>query len=178
MKTPRSHAGHRVLFGIMLCGILAVCRISFADMAPEHLVLVVNGKSPASLAIANEYVRLRAVPDSNIVVLDGITNVVDHFLSFDGTPIERAPRHITWDPITAQKGGFRHFLLKEIHEQPQAMIDTMLGRIQQEVRRRPRYRVSAVLQARADSAGGGVERASPGLSPQTDGLSERDRSLP
>ncbi|MFM8408932.1 MAG: glutamine--fructose-6-phosphate transaminase (isomerizing) [Alphaproteobacteria bacterium] len=52
--------------------------------------------------------------------------------SFDGTPIERAPRHITWDPITAQKGGFRHFLLKEIHEQPQAMIDTMLGRIQQE----------------------------------------------
>ena len=83
MKTDRPHAGHRVLFGIMLCGILAVCRISFADMAPEHLVLVVNGKSPASLAIANEYVRLRAVPDSNIVVLDGITNVeqlsVDEF---------------------------------------------------------------------------------------------------
>jgi len=51
--------------------------------------------------------------------------------TFDGEPIERQPRHITWDPITAQKGGFKHFLLKEIHEQPQAMIDTMLGRIQQ-----------------------------------------------
>jgi glutamine---fructose-6-phosphate transaminase (isomerizing) len=52
--------------------------------------------------------------------------------TFDGEPIERQPHHITWDPITAQKGGFKHFLLKEIHEQPQAMIDTMLGRIQQE----------------------------------------------
>ena len=61
------------------------------------------------------------------VTRDGVT-----VTSFDGTLIERAPRHITWDPITAQKGGFRHFLLKEIHEQPQAMIDTMLGRIRQE----------------------------------------------
>ena len=52
--------------------------------------------------------------------------------TFDGEPVERAPKHITWDPVTAQKGGFKHFLLKEIHEQPQAMIDTMLGRIRQE----------------------------------------------
>ncbi|HEY8516682.1 MAG TPA: glutamine--fructose-6-phosphate transaminase (isomerizing) [Candidatus Binatia bacterium] len=52
--------------------------------------------------------------------------------TFDGEPIERAPKRITWDPVTAQKGGYKHFLLKEIHEQPQAMIDTMLGRIRQE----------------------------------------------
>jgi glucosamine--fructose-6-phosphate aminotransferase (isomerizing) len=52
--------------------------------------------------------------------------------TFDGEPVERAPKHITWDPVTAQKGGYKHFLLKEIHEQPQAMIDTMLGRIRQE----------------------------------------------
>jgi glucosamine--fructose-6-phosphate aminotransferase (isomerizing) len=48
---------------------------------------------------------------------------------FQGTPIEREPRVITWDTITAQKGGYKHFLLKEIHEQPQAIIDTMRGRI-------------------------------------------------
>lgn len=48
---------------------------------------------------------------------------------FQGTPIEREPRVITWDNITAQKGGYKHFLLKEIHEQPQAIIDTMRGRI-------------------------------------------------
>ena len=52
--------------------------------------------------------------------------------TFDGEPVERAPKHITWDPVTAQKGGYKHFLAKEIHEQPQAMIDTMLGRIRQE----------------------------------------------
>jgi glucosamine--fructose-6-phosphate aminotransferase (isomerizing) len=48
---------------------------------------------------------------------------------FAGKPIEREPRVITWDTITAQKGGYKHFLLKEIHEQPQAIIDTMRGRI-------------------------------------------------
>ncbi|HXG21445.1 MAG TPA: glutamine--fructose-6-phosphate transaminase (isomerizing) [Methylomirabilota bacterium] len=48
---------------------------------------------------------------------------------FHGVPIEREPRMITWDTITAQKGGYKHFLLKEIHEQPQAIIDTMRGRI-------------------------------------------------
>jgi glucosamine--fructose-6-phosphate aminotransferase (isomerizing) len=48
---------------------------------------------------------------------------------FDGTPVERAPRTITWDPVTAQKGGYKHFLAKEIHEQPQAIIDTMRGRL-------------------------------------------------
>ncbi len=52
--------------------------------------------------------------------------------TFDGTLVTREPRQITWDPITAQKGGFKHFLAKEINEQPQAMIDTMLGRIRQE----------------------------------------------
>ncbi len=52
--------------------------------------------------------------------------------TFDGTPVERAPRVVAWDPVTAQKGGYKHFLLKEIHEQPQAIIDTMRGRILQE----------------------------------------------
>jgi glucosamine--fructose-6-phosphate aminotransferase (isomerizing) len=48
---------------------------------------------------------------------------------FQGNPIERTPRQITWDALTAQKGGYKHFLLKEIHEQPQAIIDTMRGRL-------------------------------------------------
>src|SRR4029079_729612 len=52
--------------------------------------------------------------------------------TFDGTPVERTPRVVTWDPVAAQKGGYKHFLLKEIHEQPQAIIDTMRGRILQE----------------------------------------------
>jgi glucosamine--fructose-6-phosphate aminotransferase (isomerizing) len=52
--------------------------------------------------------------------------------TFKGEPVDRQPRVVSWDPVTAQKGGYKHFLLKEIHEQPQAIIDTMRGRILQE----------------------------------------------
>ncbi len=47
----------------------------------------------------------------------------------DGAPVLRGTRHITWTPSQAEKGGFKHFMLKEIHEQPRAMADTMRGRI-------------------------------------------------
>jgi glucosamine--fructose-6-phosphate aminotransferase (isomerizing) len=52
--------------------------------------------------------------------------------TFEGAPVERAAKVVAWDAVTAQKGGYKHFLLKEIHEQPQAIIDTMRGRILQE----------------------------------------------
>ena len=58
-----------------------------------------------------------------------ITSAGVAFFDFHGQPIERTPRQVTWDALTAQKGGYKHFLLKEIHEQPQAIIDTMRGRI-------------------------------------------------
>ncbi len=54
------------------------------------------------------------------------------FSNFDGQPVERAPHHVSWDALTAQKEGYKHFLLKEIHEQPQAIIDTMRSRIRAE----------------------------------------------
>jgi glutamine---fructose-6-phosphate transaminase (isomerizing) len=47
----------------------------------------------------------------------------------EGTPVARTPQRISWDPVQAEKGGFRHFMLKEIHEQPRAMRDTLVGRI-------------------------------------------------
>src|SRR5580698_2460744 len=48
---------------------------------------------------------------------------------FEGRPIERALTHIQWDPIQAEKGGYKHFMLKEIWEQPRAVTDTTLGRV-------------------------------------------------
>ena len=47
----------------------------------------------------------------------------------DGNPIERAVQRITWDPIQAEKGGYKHFMLKEIFEQPRAIRDTTLSRV-------------------------------------------------
>ncbi len=61
-----------------------------------------------------------------------VTRTEVRLTTFAGEPVLREPRTVTWDPVTAQKGGYRHFLLKEIHEQPQAIIDTMRGRILQE----------------------------------------------
>src|SRR5579863_626352 len=53
-------------------------------------------------------------------------------LDFESHSIDRPVQHITWDPIMAEKGGFKHFMQKEIFEQPRAVRDTMLGRISQE----------------------------------------------
>jgi glucosamine--fructose-6-phosphate aminotransferase (isomerizing) len=51
--------------------------------------------------------------------------------SFDGTPIHREPMHIDWDEQAAEKGGYPHFVLKEINEQPQALRRALLGRIRE-----------------------------------------------
>jgi len=54
---------------------------------------------------------------------------------FDGRPLQRPVQHVTWDPIMAEKGGFKHFMQKEIFEQPRATRDTLLGRISLETGR-------------------------------------------
>jgi glucosamine--fructose-6-phosphate aminotransferase (isomerizing) len=51
---------------------------------------------------------------------------------FDGLPVKRRLTHILWDPILAEKGGYPHFTLKEIFEQPRAMRDTLQGRLEPE----------------------------------------------
>ncbi|HRH44597.1 MAG TPA: glutamine--fructose-6-phosphate transaminase (isomerizing) [Pyrinomonadaceae bacterium] len=48
---------------------------------------------------------------------------------FDGNVVEPKQQRITWDPIAAEKGGFKHFMLKEIYEQPRAIRDTVKGRV-------------------------------------------------
>src|SRR4029079_3649508 len=47
----------------------------------------------------------------------------------DGTPVAREPTTVPWDPVSAAKGGYRHFMLKEIHEQPRSLADAVRSRI-------------------------------------------------
>jgi glucosamine--fructose-6-phosphate aminotransferase (isomerizing) len=70
--------------------------------------------------------------DGDIAVLtpDGV-----HLTDFSGKAIKRQVTHILWDPIMAEKGGYKHFMLKEIFEQPRAVRDTVLGRVGQETGR-------------------------------------------
>ena len=54
------------------------------------------------------------------------------FSTIKGTPLQKKARHIDWSPLMAEKGGYRHFMLKEIHEQPRAVRDTIAGRLQEQ----------------------------------------------
>jgi len=58
-----------------------------------------------------------------------VTAASVRFLHFDGTAVEKERRTITWDPIAAAKSGYKHFMLKEIFEQPRTISDTLLGRV-------------------------------------------------
>ncbi len=50
-------------------------------------------------------------------------------VNLEGEPVHREVKHISWTPSQAEKGGFKHFMLKEIFEQPRAMVDTLRGRV-------------------------------------------------
>jgi glucosamine--fructose-6-phosphate aminotransferase (isomerizing) len=78
---------------------------------------------PALLPYTRDFLFL---DDGDVVtVVPGGTRIVNGA----GAVVERAPQRITWDAVQAEKGGYRHFMLKEIHEQPRAVRDTLLGRI-------------------------------------------------
>src|SRR3954464_14712925 len=64
--------------------------------------------------------------DGEIAVL---TRDAVRVTDFEGNVVEPVQQRITWDPIMAEKGGFKHFMLKEIYEQPRAVRDTVQGRV-------------------------------------------------
>src|SRR5213595_1453139 len=57
------------------------------------------------------------------------------FTDFFGRPVSKATQRVLWDPIMAEKAGYKHFMLKEIFEQPTAARETILGRVSQDTGR-------------------------------------------
>jgi len=78
---------------------------------------------PAVLGYTREVIALE---DGDLVQmsLDGLD-----ISSIDGRPVSRSVFQITWDAAAAEKGGYEHFMLKEIHEDPTAVLDTLRGRL-------------------------------------------------
>jgi glucosamine--fructose-6-phosphate aminotransferase (isomerizing) len=109
----------------------AVCRDS-----PDHMVAAKNGGSPIILGMGEKqsflasdipailpYTRqMMFLEDGEFAVLseDGV-QVIDA----EGRPVDREPRPIQWDPVSAEKGGYDRFMQKEIFEQPRAIMDTI-----------------------------------------------------
>lgn len=78
---------------------------------------------PAILAHTREMVFM---DDGEMVVF---STAAAAFSTIDGDMLDKKARHIDWSPMMAEKGGYRHFMLKEIHEQPRAVRDTIAGRL-------------------------------------------------
>jgi glucosamine--fructose-6-phosphate aminotransferase (isomerizing) len=124
-----------------LRGAYAVGIIS--DREPEALVAAKTGAGGVVIGLGEgEYFLASDIPailshTRDVVVLedDEMAVVSRHGVqlsTLSGRPVERPVTRIVWDPIMAEKGGYRHFMLKEIYEQPRAITDTFRGRISPE----------------------------------------------
>ncbi|MGN6106021.1 MAG: glutamine--fructose-6-phosphate transaminase (isomerizing) [Kofleriaceae bacterium] len=123
---------------------LAKVRGSFAfvvisDKEPGTLVAAKNssplvvGLGDGENYVASDVTAILSETRSVIFVEEGemvtVTRAGVAISDFDGKPVVREPKTITWSAVQAEKGGFKHYMLKEIHEQPRAVADTLVGRV-------------------------------------------------
>jgi glucosamine--fructose-6-phosphate aminotransferase (isomerizing) len=124
-----------------LIGSYALAAVS--TRSPDHIVVAKNGGSPIIFglgegesflgsdipAILPHTRQMLFLADGEFAVLsrDGV-----QLVDANGHLIERAPRTIQWDPVSAEKGGFDHFMQKEIFEQPRSLRDTLGTRLHEE----------------------------------------------
>ena len=81
---------------------------------------------PAMLSHTREMIFLE---DGELVVFTAAAMAIT---TLAGIPVEKTAKTITWSPVMAEKDGYRHFMLKEIFEQPRAIADTIAGRLREE----------------------------------------------
>ena len=122
----------RRMTGAFALGVLSAAepdKIIAARQGPPVVIGVGDGESFVASDVPGILHHTRNIyflADGDMAVLrpEGVT-----LTDFNGQPVDRKITRIAWDPIQAEKGGFKHFMLKEIWEQPQAIRETTLGRV-------------------------------------------------
>jgi glucosamine--fructose-6-phosphate aminotransferase (isomerizing) len=108
--------------------------------APDRLLFARNGASPlivgvgeGEMFVASDIPAMLQYTRKVVVLQEGEMAAVGsdgyELTAFDGKPIQRDVQQITWDASSAEKSGYKHFMLKEIFEQPNVVKETLAGRI-------------------------------------------------
>ncbi|HEV2356386.1 MAG TPA: glutamine--fructose-6-phosphate transaminase (isomerizing) [bacterium] len=117
----------------------AYALVVLAADEPDKIVAVrmisplVVGLGQNEMLLASDVTALLPYTRDVVIVEDGELAVITRggvrLARIGGGAVARAPMRITWDAAAAEKGGYTHFMLKEIHEQPRALQETMMGRL-------------------------------------------------
>ena len=126
-------------------------RLALAELRGAYAVCILNEQEPGTLVaaklgspmvvglgkgeffVASDIPAILAHTREMVFMEDGEMAVfragTAAFSTIAGASLDKKARHIDWSPLLAEKGGYRHFMLKEIHEQPRAVRDTIAGRL-------------------------------------------------
>jgi len=111
--------------------------------APERLIFARNGATPlivglgdGEMFVASDIPAMLQYTKKIVILQEGEVVEVGRdgytLTAFDGSPVEREVQQVTWDATSAEKSGFKHFMLKEIFEQPNVIKETLAGRIDED----------------------------------------------
>lgn len=150
-ETDTEIAAHLINFHLKSSNsLLEAVRKSVSELQGSYALVVMALDAPDKLVVArNATPVIVGVAEGEAFVASDIPAILEHTRDFyvledgelaeisvgsihiesNGKKVERGITRVQWDPITAEKGGFRHFMLKEIHEQPRVVTETFRGRI-------------------------------------------------